>query len=45
MIWMQKVNAWEGKQLLFTLSLSVKAKKRASPQASPFYMGCRLSEA
>lgn len=28
MIWMQKVNAWEGKQLLFTLSLSDKATKK-----------------
>lgn len=45
MIWMSMVNAKEGKQALFTLSLSGKAtKKRASPQASPFYIGCRLSE-
>ncbi|CCJ99229.1 hypothetical protein BN130_1879 [Cronobacter malonaticus 507] len=44
MIWMSMVNAKEGKQALFTLSLSGKATKKASPQASPFYIGCRLSE-
>lgn len=36
MIWMQKVNAWEGKQLLFTLSLSDKATKKGQPAGQPF---------